>query len=346
MHESAVPSQSAFLRLLLELLDLGEDATATLRPRILCEACRLLDADALYTVMPEGGAWVKTGFGPQRELGSLTASHASGVARHVLSKRTRFLEARLPVRGPFHRHQDGWTGIEVSSYIAVPIHRRGRTRGVLVLLRSAEKPPFGVDDLGRADLLADALAVSEDVIERIAGLEDLARTDGLTRLPNQRQMRETLTRSILRAGETDQSLTLLVAEADLQTVSKLRGAIASSDVLPRIARVLERNLRGTDVVGHHGGGTFVILLPETTKEEAACVKDRLERAILPERIAPGIDRPIPLHWGVASYPEDGSDASSLLAKAGMNVISSPCPPVRPRSEGREMDDDALQERSA
>lgn len=346
MHDSAVPSQAAFLRLLLELLDLGEEGSSTPRPRLLCEACRLLDADAIYTVVPEGGAWAKTGFGPQRELGSLTASHVSGIARHVLSQRARFLEARLPARGPFHRHQDGWAGIEVSSYMAVPIHRRGRTRGVLVLLRSAAKPPFGVDDLGRADLLADALAVSEDVVERIAGLEDLARTDGLTRLPNQRQLREVLARSILRAGETDQSLTLLVAEADLQAVSKLRGAIASSEVLPRIARVLERNLRGTDVVGHHGGGTFVILLPETTREEAACVKDRLERALLPERIAPGIERPIPLHWGVASYPEDGSDASSLLAKAGRDAMSPACLPVAPPSAGLDLADDAQRERSA
>ena len=346
MHPLILPSQAAFLRLLLEILDLGEEGSSTPRGRLLCEACRLLDAEVIYTVNPQEGGWVKTGFGPQRELGSHSTTHVSGIARHVLSKRARFLEVRLPTRGAFHRHQDGWAGVDVSSYMAVPIHRRGRMRGVLVLLRSGAKPPFGVEDLGRADLLADALAVSEDVAERIAGLEELARTDSLTRLPNQRHFREVLARAILRAGEAEQALTLLVVEADMQSVSALRGAIASPEVLPRIARVLERNLRGTDMVAHHGGSTFVVLLPETTREEAACVMDRLGRAMLPETVAPGIPRPIPLRWGVASYPADGVEASSLLAKAGRDLTVVPGLPSEPQSAAGESDADCLRERSA
>lgn len=346
MHPSTMPSNAAFHKLLIEILDFGEDSSGASRERLLCEACRLLAAEVLYTVIQREAEWVRTGFGPQRPLGSQRIAQVSGITRHVLSKRARFLDVRLPLHGPFNRHQDGWAGIEVASYVAVPIHRRGRIRGVLVLLRSAAKPPFDVSDLGHVDLLAEALAVGENVADRIAGLEELAQTDSLTRLPNQRHFRQALARAVLRAEETGQALTLLVVEADLRPISALRGAIAAPEILPRIARVLERNLRGTDLVAHHGGSTFVILLPETTKEDSAFVRDRLERAMLPATLGPGARERATLRWGRATYPADGLDASALLSKAGRDLSILTGLPAESGSIPGEEDGEGLMERSA
>ncbi len=107
----------------------------------------------------------------------------------------------------------------------------------------------GIEDLSRADLLADALAVSEDVAEKITNLKRaVRRTDSVTRLPNQRYLREVLGRAILRAGESDQALSLVLMEADIRVISTLDAPAVSADILPRLARVLERNLRGTDMV--------------------------------------------------------------------------------------------------
>ncbi len=339
MHHPAPPAQAAFFRLLLEILDQGEEGSSASRGRFFCEACRLMEADVLYKVTPQEGGWVKAGFGPQMELGTQSASHVSGIVRHVLSKRARFLEAGVPPRGPFHRHQDGWAGVEVSSYMAVPIHRRGRIRGVLVVLRSSGRPPFGIEDLSRADLLADALAVSEDVAERISDLEQLARTDSVTRLPNQRYLREVLGRAILRAGESDQALSLVLMEADIRVFSTLDAPVVSADILPRLARVLERNLRGTDMVAHHAGSTFAILLPETTREGSACVIDRLSRAMEIGWGAPDTSVAPPLRWGIACFPEDGIDATTLLSGAARRLSAAPDRSARdahrPGNEGRE-----------
>jgi diguanylate cyclase (GGDEF)-like protein len=319
VHTPVLPAPSAFMKLLLELLDLGEEGGTIPRGRLLCEACRLLDADLLYKVTSQEGGWIKEGFDPQRELGSHPVSHVSGIVRHVLSKRARYLEASLPARGPFHRHQDGWAGIAVSSYLAVPIHRRGRTRGVLVLLRGPGRPPFTVDDLSRADLLADALAVGEDVAERIFEVERLARTDSVTHLPNLRHLREVLGRVILRAGNSDRPLSLVVVDADLTEITMRRGPLVTCEVLPRIARTLERSLRGTDFVAHHCGATFVILLPETTREGAECVVVRLSTILARESAVTGLTPSNACRWGIASYPADGTDASALLAGAARNL---------------------------
>lgn len=325
MNQTALPAQAALLKLLIEFLDFGEEGAATPRERLLCEACRLMEADLLYKVTPDAGGWIKTAFSPDREMGSQTQTHASGIVRHVLSKRTRFLESHLPARGPFHRHRDGWPGIEVSSYLAVPIHRRGRMRGVLVLLRTAGRPSFAVEDLTRADLLADALAVAEDLGERFSELERLARTDGITHLPNQRHLREVLGRAILRAGESDQALSLVMVDVDLKDLADIRGPLAFSEALSRIARILERNLRGTDLVAHHGGSTFVIVLPETGREGMASVVDRLGRSLQREVAAASLPSTIRCRWGAVSYPEDGADPSSLLARACASLRPMPVP---------------------
>ncbi len=46
------------------------------------------------------------------------------------------------------------------------------------------------------------------------------------------------------------------------------------------------------------------------------MRDRLERALLPAILGPGVRELVLLRWGCAAYPADGIDASALLAKAG------------------------------
>jgi diguanylate cyclase (GGDEF)-like protein len=284
----------------------------------------MLDADLLYTVVPRASGWMKIGYGPEGERASIPLTRPTGIVRHVLSQRAHLVESRLPSSGgAFNRHQDGWPRFETGSYVAVPIHRGGRTRGVLVLLRSEGRPPFGIPDLVSAELLAEAVGLRMEGEDRIQSLARLARTDGLTQLANYRCLREILPSACARASDSGEPLSLVMVDVDnLKRVNDRYGHLAGSEVLRRMGRVLARYVRGDDVVAKYGGDEFVIILPGSTREEAIVVAERVRDAVSSEVIGPTPEDRISCSSGIACYPEDGTDYVSLIGAADRALFSA------------------------
>ncbi len=324
MPLTAAGCDPSFVRLLLGIVDLGGEASPGALGRPLGEVCRSLDADVLYTVIPQNSAWTKIGYGPDGERGAFPLTRPTGIVRHVLSQRSRLIESRLPSSGgAFNRHQDGWPKFETGSYVAVPIHRGGRTRGVLVLLRSEGRPPFGIPDLLSAELLAEAVGLRMDGEERLQALARLARTDGLTQLANYRCLREILPAACARAHDLGEPLSLVMVDVDnLKHVNDRYGHLAGSEVLRRMGRVLARYVRGDDIVAKYGGDEFVIILPGATREEAIAVAERVREAVASEVTGPTPQDRISCSSGIACYPEDGTDYASLIGAADRALFSA------------------------
>lgn len=324
MRQPAAGCDPSFTRLLLGVVDPGGENPPASLGRPLAEVCRILDVDILYLVTPREAGWVKTGYGPDGERASFPVARLTGIARHVLSQRARLVESRIPSNGgPFHRHQDGWPELETQSYVAVPIHRGGRTRGVLVLLRIAGRPPFGVPHLVSAELLAEAIGARMDIEERTIAMGRLARTDGLTQLANYRCLRELLPRAFMRASDRGEPLSLVMVDVDnLKHVNDRYGHLAGSEVLRRMGRVLARYVRGDDVVAKYGGDEFVILLPGANRDAAIVVAERVREAVSKEVTGPTPEDRISCSSGIACYPEDGTDYVSLISAADRALFSA------------------------
>ena len=314
-------AEGPFVRLLLETLDLGGEGEPPLREKQFSEACRLFEADLLYTVTPIEVGWTKTAFGPDGAAGETKIERLTGIVRNVLSRRSGFLESRLAARGAFHRHLDGWPGIDTGSYIAVPLRRRGRAHGSLVLLRSTGRPSFTIDDLRRAESFAAALAVRADVEEKLAELGRMARTDPLTRLANYRCLREELARAIHTGLHLGESFAIVMVDVDnLRRVNDRFGHLAGSEILRRFARVLERNVRGGDLVAKYGGDEFIVLLHETTREGATTVADRIRESVRAEVTGVTPREHVSCSCGIAIFPEDGSDYATLITVADRALV--------------------------
>jgi diguanylate cyclase (GGDEF)-like protein len=113
-------------------------------------------------------------------------------------------------------------------------------------------------------------------------LDDLARTDDLTGLPNRRGWRELLDREIAIARRTSRALTVALFDIDhFKEYNDAHGHLAGDRLLLRASAVWESALRETDVLARWGGDEFGVLLPGCDTEQARSLIDRM-RAAQPE----------------------------------------------------------------
>lgn len=150
-----------------------------------------------------------------------------------------------------------------------------------------------------------------------ARLERLAVTDGLTGLFNHRRFQEALQVELVRSERHKRPMGVLMVDVDFfKKVNDAMGHPAGDDLLRRLAEVLGKDLRQTDLIARYGGEEFTVILPETTRSEAMQVGERM-RAAVEEKINDGSPWPskVTVSIGVATFPEDGKTAEELLESA-------------------------------
>lgn len=198
-------------------------------------------------------------------------------------------------------------------------------------------PPLGSSELGELsdtmNNMAAALQHERENLEHIvaertrelselnARLERLAVTDGLTGVYNHRRFQEAINAELLRSERHKRPLAVLMIDVDFfKKVNDAMGHPAGDELLRRLAEVLSRDLRQTDLIARYGGEEFAVILPETTKSEALQVGERM-RAAVEERI--NHDTPWPtkvtVSIGVATYPEDGKSTEQIIHAADQSM---------------------------
>ncbi|HET6898433.1 MAG TPA: GGDEF domain-containing protein [Vicinamibacteria bacterium] len=142
-------------------------------------------------------------------------------------------------------------------------------------------------------------------------LVDLARTDPLTGLRNQRAFEERLADEVARSGRYGGPLSVLLADVDgLKGINDRGGHHAGNLALRAVADAMRRDARQTDLAARIGGDEFVILAPNTVTSEAVALGDRI-RSLVAEQGGAGVT----LSIGVATLPAAQSDVEALLRSA-------------------------------
>lgn len=143
-----------------------------------------------------------------------------------------------------------------------------------------------------------------------------AREDGLTGLPNRAAFRLSLRRSLASARRRTGGVGLLFIDLDgFKRINDSLGHAAGDQLLREVAARFEAELRDSDLfaVSRLGGDEFTVLLEDVDEVGGSIrVAERLLRVLtLPMLLA---DREVVVRAsiGIAQYPEDGEDATSLL----------------------------------
>jgi len=111
-------------------------------------------------------------------------------------------------------------------------------------------------------------------------LESLSTTDALTGINNRRNFDQELSREIKRCLRYDSPLSLIMLDIDLfKAVNDTYGHLFGDEVLKTIGQILKTSLRSHDICARYGGEEFVILLPETTAQEAFVAAEKIRQKI-------------------------------------------------------------------
>jgi diguanylate cyclase (GGDEF)-like protein len=141
----------------------------------------------------------------------------------------------------------------------------------------------------------------------------LATTDNLTGLANRHILSEVLERQHHQAQVYGRPFAVVLVDLDhFKLINDTYGHAAGDTVLSQVAALLLRTLRRTDTIGRWGGDEFLVVLPQTSHQEALELAERV-RAALVATTFPAVG-PVTATIGVQGY-RPGHSIDALLAGA-------------------------------
>src|ERR1700676_3749972 len=179
---------------------------------------------------------------------------------------------------------DEKTKMETRSIVAVPVRYRDHCLGVIELINCVGSEGFHERDLALLEALADFAAIALENARHVQRIHELTITDDCTTLYNARHLNSILETEIYRSQRYGYEFSLVFLDLDhFKAVNDTHGHLAGSKLLAEIGNVLRNNCRLIDFAFRYGGDEFVILLPQTSKENACIVAPRLNSFIRQNR---------------------------------------------------------------
>lgn len=132
-------------------------------------------------------------------------------------------------------------------------------------------------------------ALNQERVQMMQALKKLSITDALTGLYNARHFYEQIKTEMDRFNRYGHELSLLLLDIDrFKVYNDTYGHLEGDKILAGIAQVIRSCLRKLDTAYRYGGEEFVVVLPETSGEEAHTVAERIRSAVADEPFpAPG-----------------------------------------------------------
>lgn len=166
-------------------------------------------------------------------------------------------------------------------------------------------------------LLALLLALLWRQLRRLRRINALALTDALTGVANRRHIEAAAVGAVAAARRRDRPLAVLAFDLDrFKRINDGHGHAHGDQVLMRVVRACESELRQNDLLGRIGGEEFVVLCPDTPFVRAGHAAERLRASV--ERIdlsdiAPGLR--VTVSIGLSLLRADDDSLADVMARA-------------------------------
>jgi len=136
-------------------------------------------------------------------------------------------------------------------------------------------------EIARHELLSNQLSDAQsELIAKLGAARREALFDSLTRVWNRRGAAALLRSSLSKAQERDTDISVCLLDVDnFKAINDQLGHPGGDQVLRKLAAMLVSSVRTDDIVCRYGGDEFLLILPETSADDATRIAERARRTV-------------------------------------------------------------------
>ena len=267
---------------------------------------------------------------PSESVGHVRIAPGSGIIGGVFSSKKPLLvrdTTRVPGLTPRSQRY------QTASFMALPVVAGSEVLGVLTLADHADGRPFTREDLAAVRILTVVSGIGlvrEQLARQTDELAHAAAVDSLTGMFNRRYLETRLDAEIERSRRTSIPVSLLMLDIDVfKAVNDKLGHQRGDAVLRKVAEIVRRSVRASDVCVRYGGDEFAVIIPESNSaggtssnalQTAKRIRSRVEAFRweglgLPQNLA------VTVSVGVAIV-EPGEHAEALIDRADQRLYAA------------------------
>jgi len=176
------------------------------------------------------------------------------------------------------------------------------------------------------NLIADLGSIALHNNRLFAQVQEMANSDGLTKLYNKRFFMSQLSEEIFRAEKGHYPVSLFIFDLDhFKHYNDTQGHQAGDEVLKATGQILRDMVRPDDTPARYGGEEFIVILPQTPKDGAMVAAERIRVKVAEHPYANRESQPlkvVSLSGGVATFPDDGRTGPDLIEAADAALYRS------------------------
>lgn len=206
----------------------------------------------------------------------------------------------------------------MTSFAVIPMLNQGKALGIIIVDNNINHEPLDLEEVDSIVPLAAQASIAIDNSRLYKRTQQMSITDGLTGLYNQRYMQETLLKLAEQADRDGSPLGLIILDIDsFKHYNDTNGHMEGNKVLIELARIITKSVAKLHVPCRFGGEEFVVLLPETTVEEAQRTAEKIRSLVEQFPFHNAEAQPggaVTVSVGLASY-RHGMNIQQLQARA-------------------------------
>ena len=216
--------------------------------------------------------------------------------------------------------------LESNELVLIPLKAKDRVNGIIVADNFITNEPITKDDIRMLTMLANQAGLAIENSQHFELTSERAHSDYLTNLWNHGYFQYLLQTEVEKAKATKKPLSLLIIDIDdFKIYNDTLGHQAGDKILKDLAQLLRNQSRKMDFVCRYGGEEFMIILPQTDKEEAFMIAERIRKDIqrypfLNEGILP--NKQLTVSLGLATYPKDGLLPAELITSSDKSLYQA------------------------
>lgn len=258
--------------------------------------------------------------GEQEALRDLRVKVGEGVAGWVVEHGETLIVPETSA-DPRLMEEGGTTSHNIRSVIALPLRGRKGTHGAIEIFnpRTEQMTDYTIALL---HILADHAAIAIENAHDVARIQQLTITDDTTGLYNVRHLYDVLGRELNRCSRLKLPLSLAFIDLDqFKLVNDVHGHLVGSELLARTGQRLRELTRDQDGCFRYGGDEFVILMPETSADDAHAQASKILSDLMDTRfrMKGGIELSVRASVGLATAPTDGATVHAVIGAADMRM---------------------------